>query len=187
MRVNFFVAITFLIPSIAISSEPRQKTISTPDGSISMTSKAVAPFPQKITLASPAEVARFNAHAAKGASFVSAYLPNIKNIKEPTLKDFDEAFYLWLREKKQRYSSQQVVEILGSRLGKKLINDFDMEWVLVEDEYGTDYAVRAKKKETMSFPFSSVLKRIESNEHDFMVGVYQAVKSTIDESDVKTR
>ena len=43
---------------------------------------------------------------------------------------------------------------------------------MVTDQDGTDYAVRAKKFEVMSFPFSSVEKRVERNQYDFMVGIY---------------
>jgi hypothetical protein len=62
-----------------------------------------------------------------------------------------------------------------------------MEWVTVSDEYGTNYAVRGKSAEVMAFPFSSVLKRIENNEHDFMYGVYYAVKGALESGDYKSR
>jgi hypothetical protein len=54
-----------------------------------------------------------------------------------------------------------------------------MEWVHVTDEYGTDLAVRARKYEVTSFPFSSVAKRIQNKQYDFMVGVYYAVQDAI--------
>ena len=121
---------------------------------------------------------------AQGPSFVSAYLPKVKS---PTLKDFDEAFRLWQNEKKPRYTQQQVMEIMGAHLGNTLAKDLDMEWVVVTDEYGTDYAVRGKKYEAMSFPFSSVMKRIESNEHDFMFGIYHTIKTSIKDGEYMKR
>lgn len=183
MRAHI-AALIFLIPSVAMSSEPQQKTISTPDGEIHTTTTTVDPVPQQIVVVGPEEIKAFNAYASQGIAFVSAYIPGIKN---PTLKDFDEAFRLWQKEKKQRYSQQQVTEILGAYLGNILIKDLKMEWVVVTDEYGTDYAVRAKQYEVLSFPFSSVLKRIESNQHDFMVGVYHTIKASINDGEYKRR
>ena len=77
--------------------------------------------------------------------------------------------------------------MLGAFLGNKLVKDFDMEWVVVTDMYGTDFAVRGKKVEVMSFPFSSVAKRIESHQFDFMNGVYFAVKNAVENENVKAR
>ena len=167
-----------------MSSEIRTKTINTPDGSITTTTTTVEPAPQEIDLASSKDVKAFDAYASQGVRFVATYLPKVKN---PSLKDFDEAFHLWRSEGKRRFTEQQVIEILGAYLGKKLIADFQMEWVVVKDEYGTDFAVRGKKYEVMSFPFSSVAKRIENKQHDFMSGVYYAVRSSIESGDYKTR
>ena len=62
-----------------------------------------------------------------------------------------------------------------------------MEWVTVNDEYGTDYAVRSTKVELMTFPFSTVLKRIEDKQHDFVYGVYYTVKEMLTSGNCKVR
>jgi hypothetical protein len=62
-----------------------------------------------------------------------------------------------------------------------------MEWVVVTDEYGTDYAVRSKQSEVMAFPFSSVAKRIERDQYDFMVGVYHSVRTILESGEYKPR
>lgn len=149
-----------------------------------MTTTMAEPTPQEINLASSKDVKAFDAYASQGVHFVAIYLPTVKN---PSLKDFDEAFRLWQSEDKRRFTEQQVIEIFGAYLGNKLITDFQMEWVVVKDEYGTDFAVRSKKYEVMSFPFSSVTKRIENKQHDFMFGFYHAVRSSIESGDYKTR
>ncbi len=179
-----FVAFTLSIPGISMSSEPRTKTINTPDGSITTTTTTVEPIPQQIKIASSNDVKKLNSYASQGVRFVSTYLPRVSN---PTLKDFDEAFRMWQLEKKPRYTQQQVIDMLGSYLGNKLITDFQMEWVIVTDQYGTDYAVRAKKYEVLSFPFSSVMKRIDKNQYDFMVGIYHTIKASIVSGDYKAR
>ncbi len=179
-----FVGLTTIIWSTAVYGETRTKTIDTPDGSITTTITTVEPTPQEIKVTNSKDTQAIDAYAAQGNRFVSTYLPRVKN---PSLKDYDEAFRLWQIEKKRRYTEQQVIEILGACLGNKLIADFQMEWVVVKDEYGTDFAVRGKKYEIMSFPFSSVAKRIGNNQYDFMVGVYHTVRSSIESGEYKAR
>src|SRR5690606_18935552 len=118
--------------------------------------------------------------SVKSKLFVSYYLPDIKS---PVLKDYDKAFRLWQLSATKQYTDDQVVELLGAYLGQKFVNDLDMEWVEITDEYGTDYAVRGKVKEITSFPFSTVFKRVEDNEYDFLYGVYHTVKAMLGESD----
>lgn len=62
-----------------------------------------------------------------------------------------------------------------------------MEWVTVADEIGTDYAVRSTKVEVISFPFSTVLKRTEDKEYDFVHGVYYTVKEMLTNGEYKVR
>ena len=62
-----------------------------------------------------------------------------------------------------------------------------MEWVTVTDEYGTDYAVRSTKVEVMSFPFSTVLKRIENKKYDFVHGAYYTVKEMLTNGQYQVR
>ena len=165
-------------------SEPRNKTISTPEGPVATTTTTVDPTPQQIKQASAEDVAVFAAYAEQAPEFVKTYVPAAA---APTLKDCDEAFRLWQLQAKSSYTRQHVVEILGAYLGARLISDFQMDWVVVTDEYGTDYAVRSKRYEVMAFPFSSVVKRIERNQYDFMVGVYYSVKSSLESGDYKER
>lgn len=158
--------------------ETTTQTLQTPEGPVTTTTQDMPAFPQEIRVADREVVNAFSSNAAQGARFVAAYIPGVK---EPSLKDFDDAFRIWQREKIKRYSSEDVVEIMGAVLGSRLAADLNMEWVVVTDQYGTDYAVRSKEFEVLSFPFSSVVKRIQANQYDFMVGVYHAVKATIAE------
>ena len=70
--------------------------------------------------------------------------------------------------------------MLGAALGEKMVADLDMEWVVVSDQFGTDYGVRSRKSEVMAFPFSSVQKRVGRNEYDFLIGIYHSVQSLIE-------
>lgn len=140
-----------------------------------MTSKTVIPVPQKIVLLRAENLRQIIELDNATVQFLLAYKPGAT----PSLKAYDEAFRLWLRDKASRFSANDVVERLGAYLGNKLVKDFDMEWVQVTDEYGTDLAVRARKYEVISFPMSSVAKRIRNDQYDFMVGVYYAVQDAI--------
>ena len=167
-----------------MSASSETKTLQTPNGPVTATMETVEPTPQKTVIASSRQLLTIDALASQATGFVAAYRPGVSS---PSLKDFDEAFRLWQKEKRRRYTEQQVVQMLGAYLGNQLVADFQMEWVMVTDQYGTDYAVRSKKYEVMSFPFSSVVKRIENNQYEFMVGVYHTVQDTIASGNYKTR
>lgn len=169
---------------IACAEQETTKTFKTPEGSVTMTSKTVAPVPQTIVSASPEQLAKFSKLAASAMGFANRYLPKIES---PSLKDFDEAFVLWKQDGAGTYTDDQVIDLLGAYLGKRMVDDLDMEWVVVTDEAGTDFAVRGKKQEILAFPFASVAKRIDRREHDFMAGVYRAVEATIANGEFKTR
>jgi Domain of unknown function (DUF3806) len=184
-----FIACTFW-GGFAMSSSAKTKTVENGAVTTKTTTIPAESLPQTIAPVSSEFLAGIDALAAQGNSFVASYFPKVEN---PTLKDFDAAFQRWQKEKKRRYTDQEVLGILGAYLGNKLVADFQMQWVEVTDQYGTDYAVRQKNKaskvpdnavvEVMTFPFSSVTKRIQSNEHDFLVGVYFTVQQAMVKAD----
>lgn len=164
-----------LMPFIGKAEQQQTKQISTPDGTVSVNSQTVTPVPQQVTPVAASKLRQLNELDKAAASFLATYLPDA----DQSLKAYDEAFHAWQKDKTHRYSEEDVIERLGAYLGNKLVADFDMEWVEVSDEYGTDLAVRARKYEVISYPFSSVAKRVQNNQYDFMVGVYYAVQDVI--------
>ena len=179
-----FITIQFSLLSTVMAETPKTTTIQTPAGPVTAKTVTVEPTPQKIETVSAKQRISIDAAAAKANRFVSDYLPGVSN---PSLTDFDLAFSLWRAEARRRYTEQQVIDILGAYLGNRLAADFQMEWVLVTDQDGTDYAVRGKRFEVMSFPYASVAKRIENKKHEFMASVYYAIKDTISKGDYKAR
>jgi hypothetical protein len=149
------------------------------------TTTVVEPTPQKIEAASPGELKTFRAYGARAALFVASYVPAAR---QPTLADADEAFRLWQQDKrKRRASEKEVVEMFGAFLGAKLAADFGLQWVVVTDENGRDYAVRAARHEAMAFPFAAVEKRIENGAHGFMQPIHDAMKELMDGGQAKQR
>ena len=57
----------------------------------------------------------------------------------------------------------------------------------MSDEYGTDYAVRGKSVEVMAFPFSTVMKRVEDREYDFLYPVYHSIKQGLESDEYMKR
>jgi hypothetical protein len=158
--------------------------IETPEGNVEAHEFSIDAAPQVITIVAAEELDQLKSYAAQGPGFAASYLQNATN---PTLKDYDQAFRAWQLSDRKMHTSEEVTAILGGVLGEKCVADLGMEWVTVSDEYGEDYAVRSKTVEAMGFPFSTVLKRIEAGEWDFMYGVYYALKHQIESPETGAR
>jgi hypothetical protein len=170
MRSFWLTTILFAIIGCSdMPDGPTPVNIETPEGNVTAHKTTVDAVPQKVTAATGDELEQLKSFDATGSDFLAAYLPGTS---DPALKVYDRAFRAWQTSDSPQHSNEQVVQILGGYLGNKCVADLDMEWVTVTDEYGTDYAVRGKTVDVMAFPFSTVLKRIENNEYDFMYGVY---------------
>ena len=165
-------------------SEPEELTIETADGTVVGHTTEVEHFPQKVVAVNPAESRQFAEWATEAEAFLSAY-GTLQSENE--LKRYDEAFKAWQDSATKEHSDQDVINALGAYLGQRMVQDFDMEWVMVTDQHGQDYAVRHKSSELMSFPFSSVMKRIEDKEHDFIHGVYHVLKHEAENGKWKQR
>ncbi len=164
--------------------KPEELTIETPEGTVVGHTTEVDDFPQKVVPVNAAEARQFEEWARGATGFLTAYgTPQSEN----DLKQYDEAFKGWQDSQAKRHSDQDVINILGAYLGQRMVQDFDMEWVMVTDQYGKDYAVRHKTSELLTFPFSSVMKRIEDNEHDFIHGVYHVLKHEVEQGELKQR
>ena len=173
-----YTVLTVSLVLLAAAPEGKSKEIEikTPQGTVRVKQSQVEPTPQKITVIQGDNLKRLAA-LSHDARFLKHYRPAAK---EPTLHDYDEAFNAWTRDKSDEFSAEDVVLIVGGYLGNRCIADFDMQWVRVEDEYGTDFAVRAKTSDVMIFPFSSVQKRIKHPSPGFVHGVYHAVKNLLE-------
>ena len=161
-----------------------QQTIKTEEGTIVSHSTPVDNFPQKVIAVSNAESRQFATWAANASAFLTAYK---KPKSENELKQYDEAFKAWQDATIKHHSEQDVVNLLGAYLGQRMVHDLDMEWVMVTDQYGQDCAVRHKKLEVLSFPFSTVKKRIEDKEYEFIYGVFHVLKYGIENGEFKER
>jgi hypothetical protein len=67
---------------------------------------------------------------------------------------------------KHLYKKDQTSELqaLGICFGEILCMELELHWVIVEDEYGRDPALRYKSTSIIHFPRTMISKRIENNE-----------------------
>lgn len=56
------------------------------------------------------------------------------------------------------------LQCLGITLGDALAQELGLEWVMVEDEYGRDPAIRKPGTTVIAFPLTMISKRIERGE-----------------------
>jgi len=178
----FVIAACMLFLGVAVSGcrdrhRVEDKTIAGPDGPISVKQTTVDMFPQKERDLTAGEVRKISEYAGKLAAFVRAH--GVETDK-PTLKDCDLAFANWQSAPKPRkYRNEDVTQILGTTLGEHLVHELEMRWIVVTDRYGTDFAVKGKGRDVMAFPFSTVLKRIESGENGFLEPVFDSIRETL--------
>lgn len=159
-------------------------TVQTPDGPITAKTATVDPHPQEIVRVSSEDRERFRRLADSAPAFLATYAGDVS---EPTLKDYDRAFAVWQGSESPKHSEEEVIWILGALLGEKLVSNLEMEWVVVADEYGRDFAVRHVRSEVMAFPFSSVKKRVDDKKHDFLFMIFYTVKDRLDSGEYDVR
>jgi hypothetical protein len=72
------------------------------------------------------------------------------------------------------------LQCLGITLGDALVQELGLEWIMVEDEYGRDPAIRKPGTTVMAFPLTMISKRIERGEavvvRDLFDGVVDHVR-----------
>lgn len=162
-----------------------ESKLETPEGDVSLTTSEVEPSPQEISAVGKADLARFLEHASRAPEFVSSYVE--ADSDDIDLQSCDQAFEHWLNDPEKKFIDEEVIMVLGAYLGECCCEGLNMEWVVVTDEYGTDFAVSSMEAETLGFPFSTVAKRVESREGGFLMGVYRAIEDNISDIDTKKR
>jgi hypothetical protein len=66
------------------------------------------------------------------------------------------------------------LQCLGIVLGDVFVQDMGMEWIMVEDDYGRDPAVRLPNTSIILFPMTMISKRIERGEKVDVFELYNA-------------
>ena len=80
------------------------------------------------------------------------------------------------------FNADQTYELqcLGIVLGDVYVQDLGMEWVMVEDEYGRDPAVRLPGTSIILYPLTMISKRIERGEQVDVFELYNGVAAEVE-------
>lgn len=147
-----------IIESVKITAV--YKYLSVEDQEVVLTERIVDPVPQEITPFGDQQFAwldegRSSAHRL-GLQYGSGGVL--------TPEELDVVLTRWLEDDESKEADDTVANALGIAFGDFLVENHQFQWVVVNDEFGTDCAVRHTRSEVMMFPTSSVTKRIESGE-----------------------
>ena len=83
----------------------------------------------------------------------------------------------------ETFSPEQTHELqcLGVVLGDAFVQEMGLEWVIVEDQYGRDLAVRMPERSIFLFPITMISKRIEDGEQVDIFDLFNGVASVVEE------
>jgi len=135
------------------------------------------------------QMKKFKNHLKEAEVFIRKY-SNEENYLNA--KNLDDVLGKWIADKSSsKKDKEKVVEMIGCAFGQDIINDFDFEWQILTDEYGTDFTVIHKEFKINGFPFSSVEKAIEQNRKGSLENIKLVLKNNINkalqEADVQKR
>ena len=100
----------------------------------------------------------------------------------PTPQQLDKCFQAWAAEPiETRIHANDVVNAFGAVLGAHLCGRLGLHWILVTDEYGTDFAVHGDPGDVLIFPIDATAKRLERGETYFFDEFIDAVVNRVTE------
>lgn|GEM_PF-1035146 len=81
------------------------------------------------------------------------------------------------------YNPTQSYELqcLGIVLGDAFVQEFSMEWVMIEDEYGRDPVVRAPGSTIILYPMTMISKRVEQGKKVDVFEMFSGVEAKVAE------
>ena len=165
-----------VIASLLVTYERRE--IQTPTGLIQVTTTQVEPSPQEIRsfgseqsswLVDQLTLAKSLVDRFSGAEFDDPLDP----------RALDRAFTHWLLAKPASPTGDDMANALGAAFGQFCVRELKMEWVVVNDDYGTTYAIRHESSGGMAYPVNSVRKRVQSGATNFFEPIFKGIEETI--------
>jgi hypothetical protein len=138
------------------------------DNEIEVTDHAVEPTPQETRAFGATEEAWLN----RGNEYSRALSIKYGSGGELDPEELDRIFSRWMAESGEKEADDVISNALGAAFGDYLVANYGFQWVILTDEYGTEYAVRHGLGQTTAFPKASVQKRIEDGQTEFFQNVY---------------
>ncbi|MGI8980293.1 MAG: hypothetical protein ACR2FY_13790 [Pirellulaceae bacterium] len=161
-----------------MTTDKQPVTIQTPSGEVAFqqSTSSKEGFDDSVTEISQGEFAKLECEINRAPAFIAEFVSS-EQFTGDILEDLDLAFAEWLNShRRDRFSTDDVIQIVGSTLGFYSISRLRVRWARVTDSRGTDIALIADTPPTRSYPFSSVQYRIEDNKTNFIVALYRALE-----------
>ena len=108
---------------------------------------------------------------------VTRYLTEESKLKFETAPGKLGALRALLETEKFKPDQTYELQSMGIVFGDVFVQDMGFSWVMVEDEYGRDPAIRYKESSVILFPLTMISKRIERGEDVDMFDLYNGVAS----------
>jgi hypothetical protein len=91
---------------------------------------------------------------------------------ELTPEGMDGVFSRWMFDEEEKEDDVTVANALGAAFGEYFVEHLGFRWIVLTNQFGTDYAVRHHLGETTAYPRASVQKRIDTRETSFFHSIY---------------
>ncbi len=100
-----------------------------------------------------------------------------QNLKTFTGETLDNLIDLWNDDPTQfDCTKSDFINFIGSAFGHFLNKMIGSKWILLADQYGTDYSCQIDEISLRAFPFNSVLKAIEQKRENSLDTIYLMLK-----------
>ena len=100
-----------------------------------------------------------------------------QNLKTFTASTLDNLIDLWNHDETQfDCAKSEFVNSIGSAFGHYINKMIGSKWILLTDEYGTDYSCQIDEINLRAFPLNSVLKAIEQKRENSLDTIYLMLK-----------
>jgi hypothetical protein len=161
-RLSSLILASFILASCTRNDPPENKMSAQPE--------------QKITALTDADQQRLRDQRA----VVEKYLGNEDSKKKyqtaaGKLGTIRATLQAGIFKREQTYELQ----CLGVVLGDALVQELGMEWIMVEDEFGRDPAVRMPNTTVIAYPLTMISKRIERGEQVDVFDLFNGVATHI--------
>lgn len=162
-------------------TNPRIRHELGPDGQGKGLISTINPYPETVEEPFETTLEEIRATAAELPYLMQAFLG--QNIQSWTMEDLDRTFSAWqVSADKGRFTPEKVVEITGAAFGEYCNLHLKTRWLVVSDPAGRQAAIRSPNNRVTGWPFSTVRKRVDANECDFFVPVFESLRRSVEET-----
>jgi hypothetical protein len=140
--------------------------------------KAASSASQAVLVPTPDDLQRLSTQRAVIEKFISTDDTRTKYMTAPGKLGLLRAI---IEHKPYRADQTYELQCMGIVLGDAFVEDMGMEWVIIEDEYGRDPALRMPNTSVIIYPLTMISKRVERGETVDVFEIYNGVASDVEE------